>query len=968
MIFVDHASGHVHIEMQVALNASESIAAKHRYERAMLSQGVTVVAYQADNGIFAAHAFVQELYNHYQTAGYSGVGAPHQNGIAERNIGTIMSMARTMMLHSAVRWPDVADSTLWPMAVDYAVHIFNHVPNNLSGISPIELVTRTALPSKDFVHLHVWGSPAYVLDPKLQKGQKLPKWQPRSRRAIFVGLSKRHAATIPLVLNTVTLAISAQFHVIFDDWFTTVVSSNEEDDVPPWWESLFDTRFQYHFDDDDPIRLDESWLDEQEKAHLRHEEQKKRILPPPKPGPDAVFAQSSVQKEQPPVDLAFPPPVSPSVHQEPHPPRQSEGVFPDSSEGVPLDGVPLASTPTASVRDEVPSPAAASARPTRTRSVPDRLTYDRLGGFSAEMTTYMVNCCSAISALPELNAQVAAYRDFLRLDPDTGEMDPSVEARAYAASKSDPDTMRYHEAMMSPDSDGFQDAMRVEIQALERIGTWNIVNRDPTQNVLPGTWAFKRKRYPDGRVRKLKARFCVRGDKQVEGVDYFESYAPVVQWSTVRIVLIATMMFGLETRQVDFNNAFAQATLEEEVYVELPRGYDGDKANKVLKLNKSLYGLVQAPKAFYDHMCAGLVAQGFRVSEHDPCLFLHADMIAISWVDDLVIVARDASKIESMIQNLKDTGYDLDSEGEISAFLGIQIDQDSTDGTFTLTQEGLTQKVIDYTGLTDCNSNKIPASTTTLGTDKDGARWIDADEAFEYAVAVGMLMYLANNTRPDIAFAVHQCARFTHAPRQSHGRAVKMIIRYLQGTKDKGLIFKPSGELVVDMYVDSDFLGLWKTEDDQDPLCVKSRTGYVLELAGCPLSWTSKLQSEIALSTMESEYIALSQAMRELIPVRRLVKEIAMNLDPTATTSCRTYSKVFEDNNGALKMAHCPRLTLRNRHIACKYHWFRSHVSSDESGDCQILKVESANQKADIFTKGLGPELFVRIRKLIMGW
>jgi hypothetical protein len=195
-----------------------------------------------------------------------------------------------------------------------------------------------------------------------------------------------------------------------------------------------------------------------------------------------------------------------------------------------------------------------------------------------------------------------------------------------------------------------------------------------------------------------------------------------------------------------------------------------------------------------------------------------------------------------------------------------------------------------------------------------------------------------------------------------------MIIRYLQGTKDKGLIFKPSGEVVVDMYVDSDFLGLWKTEDDQDPLCVKSRTGYVLELAGCPLSWTSKLQSEIALSTMESEYIALSQAMRELIPVRRLVKEIAMNLDPTATTSCRTYSKVFEDNNGALKMAHCPCLTLRNRHIACKYHWFRSHVSSDESGDCKILKVESANQKADIFTKGLGPELFVRIRKLIMGW
>lgn len=105
-------------------------------------------------------------------------------------------------------------------------------------------------------------------------------------------------------------------------------------------------------------------------------------------------------------------------------------------------------------------------------------------------------------------------------------------------------------------------------------------------------------------MRKLKARFCVRGDKQVEGVDYFESYAPVVQWSTVRILLIATMMYGLETRQVDFNNAFAQAAFDEEVYVELPRGFDEDKANKVIKLNKSLYGLVQAPKAFYDLTCA----------------------------------------------------------------------------------------------------------------------------------------------------------------------------------------------------------------------------------------------------------------------------------------------------------------------------------------------------------------------------
>ena len=139
----------------------------------------------------------------------------------------------------------------------------------------------------------------------------------------------------------------------------------------------------------------------------------------------------------------------------------------------------------------------------------------------------------------------------------------------------------------------------------------------------------------------------MHGDKQIEGVDFFESYAPVVQWSTVRIMLIFVLQFGLATRQVDFNNAFAQADINEDIYVELPQGYEAKNGdNKVLHLNKSLYGLKQAPKTFYDHMVAGLIAQGFTVSPNDPCLFIHPDMLAISWVDDVVFVARDATKLE----------------------------------------------------------------------------------------------------------------------------------------------------------------------------------------------------------------------------------------------------------------------------------------------------------------------------------
>jgi hypothetical protein len=230
-------------------------------------------------------------------------------------------------------------------------------------------------------------------------------------------------------------------------------------------------------------------------------------------------------------------------------------------------------------------------------------------GYTAEVVDYMVNMCESIQLMPSKAEKTAAYRDFLRFDPDEGDCETAM--RAFVASKSNPDILRFHEAMMADDADGFRTAMDLEISNLERMLTWCVVPCPEGANVLQGTWAFVRKRYPDGRIRKLKARFCVGGDQQVEGIDYFDSYAPVVQWSTVRVILIMTIVFGLATRQIDYNNAFAQSDLKEDVYVEIPRGYGKPEGDMVLKLNKTLYGLVQAPKAFYDHMLTGLENCGF---------------------------------------------------------------------------------------------------------------------------------------------------------------------------------------------------------------------------------------------------------------------------------------------------------------------------------------------------------------------
>jgi hypothetical protein len=188
----------------------------------------------------------------------------------------------------------------------------------------------------------------------------------------------------------------------------------------------------------------------------------------------------------------------------------------------------------------------------------------------------------------------------------------------------------------------------------------------------------------------------------------------------------------------------------------------------------------------------------------------------------------------------------------------------------------------------------------------------------------------------------------------------------LKGTADKGLEFTPNKQMELDCYVDADFAGLWNAESDQDPVCVKSRTGYVITLAGCPVTWVSKLQTEIALSTLEAEYIALSTAMRDLLPMRRVLTEIGEKLNLPFMKPAMVHSTIFEDNNGALGLAKAPKLTPRTKHIAVKYHWFKDQIGKEKG--FVIEKVDTHDQKADIFTKGLPAATFEHVRKLVMGW
>ena len=526
------------------------------------------------------------------------------------------------------------------------------------------------------------------------------------------------------------------------------------------------------------------------------------------------------------------------------------------------------------------------------------------------------------------------------------------------------DNPTWDEAMNGPLRDGYWKAAEKELQTLEAMDVWDVVDREPWMNVLPSTWAFKCKRFPSGEVRKLKARFCCRGDRQIDGIDFDSDdiFSPVVNWNTVRLILILSLILGLESKQVDYTAAFVHAPIgDKQVFVAMPRGFS--EPGKVLQLKKSLYGLRQSPVNFYRYIRSKLEAIGFESNDNvDPCLFISDKVICLQYVDDTIFFSPKKEYIDSVINQLREAGVSVEEEDDAAGFLGVQIERNPKDGTITLTQKGLIKRIVE--ALDVKITKETPATRAPLPKDQDGD---PPNGHYNYASVIGMLLYLAGHSRPDITYAVSQCARYIHGTRRSHEVALERIGQYLKGTMDKGLILRPTSVLDFECYVDADFAGLYSFEDIADPSCVKSRTGFVICIAGCPIVWSSKLQTDVAGSTMEAEYNALSMAMKDVIPLQELFKSVGHSIGLDDETRSTFKTTVWEDNMGCLKLARLApgQYTPRSKHYAVKYHWFRSKLQETRT---TIEHIESKNQKADILTKGLPAQIFKEIRKLLMGW
>ena len=361
----------------------------------------------------------------------------------------------------------------------------------------------------------------------------------------------------------------------------------------------------------------------------------------------------------------------------------------------------------------------------------------------------------------------------------------------------------------------------------------------------------------------------------------------------------------------------------------------------------------------------GLDAMGFTPTASDPCILINGTDIIVLYVDDCILISHSKAEADKIYAELERRKFKLTDEGTLEEYLGLQI-KHYDDGSFRVSQPMLINRILaTIPGMKEARSAKSPAiSGAVLSKDEDGESRL---EHWNYRSVIGMLNYLVNCSHPELSFAVHQCARFCNDPKRCHEQAVKRILRYLihtTRTGDQGIVFRPDKTKSIDCYVDASFAGEWNTAWSDEPSSVMSRTGYIILYANCPIVWASKLQTEIALSTTESEYIAFSQSLRDVIPLIELLRELSESF-PFEPSTPVIHCTMHEDNKGCIDLVETPKMRPRTKHIALKYHHFRTFVKNKT---VSVRYCETALQIADIFTKPLNDTQFKALRKMMMGW
>ena len=499
------------------------------------------------------------------------------------------------------------------------------------------------------------------------------------------------------------------------------------------------------------------------------------------------------------------------------------------------------------------------------------------------------------------------------------------------------------------DHQQWEQAMQSEYDSIQRTGTWTLVPLPRDRKAIGCRWVYKLKRKADGSIDRYKARLVAQGFSQKEGVDFNETFAPVAKFCSIRALLALAAHQDLEIHQMDVNTAFLNGDLDEDIYMRQPDGYVvAGKEHLVCKLNKSLYGLKQAGRSWYTKIDKVLLDLGFGHLHSDHCVYQRREADTVIYialyVDDLLILSNSTERLDQFKHKLS-TIFDMKDLGEAHYVLGIQIQRDRQARTLSIGQHEYIKQVLDRFGMLDSKPVATPLATGTQLLKSDCPTTDEQRQAMSsvpYQSAIGAIMYAMLGTRPDIAYAVTVLSQFSHNPGPTHWAAVKRLLRYLRGTMDFKITYAGLPDAQIDIHSFPVLSGYCDADWGSDLNDRRSITGYVFTLAGGAISWQSKKQPTVALSSVEAEYMASTQATKEALWWRTFFKELG--------SSMTTPSQLFSDSQGSMALAKNPEYHSRTKHIDIQHHFVREHIANH---NVQFDFVGTEDMIADVLTKPL---------------
>lgn len=485
-------------------------------------------------------------------------------------------------------------------------------------------------------------------------------------------------------------------------------------------------------------------------------------------------------------------------------------------------------------------------------------------------------------------------------------------------------------------------AIHAELESLRAKGVYEEVRQlPPHRKPVKCKWVLHIKRDKSGSISRFKARLVAKGFTQIPGQDFTFTFAPVARWDSIRTLLCIAALHDLELRQLDVKTAYLNGPLEEEIYMKAPEGFN--YSSPFWRLRKGLYGLRQAGRQWYLTLHQAYLDLGYTRCESDWSVYTRrstsASSMSATSVDDILIASNSKAESDKAAAEINDK-FSVTDSGDADWILGCRITRNRDKHILMIDQSQFTTSILRLYKMDGCNPLPTPSPTWRLTTDMCPQTDDEHDAVAvypynQYPAIVGKCMYLATCTRPDISFTVRELARFMSNYGKRHYDAAKHLLRYLNGTRSRGIIYGDVADLtpLFHSFTDSD----WAMADNR-----KSVSGFIIECGGGPITWSSKQQAIIALSSCEAEYISCAHCARQIIWLRTLFHELGYSQAPPSDLYC--------DNQGTVACTHDPHSHSRMKHIDIRAHFIRDCVTRDL---VRVHHIPGVKNPADLLTKPL---------------